>query len=76
MNVHPEISANPRVMAGLPCIKGTRITVANILRQVAAGRSTQAILSDYPQLTASAVRAALEFAADLSSPETHELIAS
>lgn len=73
MKQHPEISADPNVMNGLPCIKGTRITVANIVRQLAAGRSIEEICSDYPQLTPDLVRAALEFAADIASAESHEL---
>ncbi len=76
MNQHLEISANPEVMSGMPCIKGTRVTVVNIVRQVAAGRSISELCQDYPYLTADSIRAALEFAADMSSSETHELLAS
>jgi uncharacterized protein (DUF433 family) len=27
MNDHPQITADPEVMTGMPCIKGTRVTV-------------------------------------------------
>jgi uncharacterized protein (DUF433 family) len=50
-------------MGGVPCIRGTRIPVATIVGLVAAGRSVDEILADYPQLAADDVRAALEFAA-------------
>jgi uncharacterized protein (DUF433 family) len=73
VNHHPNITADPKVMSGMPCIKGTRVTVANIVRQVAAGRSTDDICRDYPYLTVGSVRAALEFAADVSASETYEL---
>ena len=73
MNLHPEITADPKVMTGMPCIKGTRVTVANIVRQIAAGRSPDEICRDYPYLTADSIRAALEFAADVSASETYEL---
>jgi uncharacterized protein (DUF433 family) len=73
MQEHPEISAEPKVMTGLPCIKGTRVTVANVVRQIAAGRSPSDICRDYPYLTAESIRAALEFAADVSASETYEL---
>ena len=73
MNLHPEITADPKVMTGMPCIKGTRVTVANIVRQIAAGRSPDDICRDYPYLTADSIRAALEFAADVSASETYEL---
>lgn len=73
MNEHPSITADPKVMTGMPCIKGTRVTVANVVRQIAAGRSPGDICRDYPYLTAESIRAALEFAADLSAAETYEL---
>jgi uncharacterized protein (DUF433 family) len=73
MKIHPEITADPQVMTGLPCIKGTRVTVANVVRQIAAGRTPDEICRDYPYLTAESIRAALEFAADVSASETYEL---
>jgi uncharacterized protein (DUF433 family) len=73
MNNHPGISADPNVMTGMPCIKGTRVTVANIVRQIAAGRSPDEICRDYPYLTVESIRAALEFAADVSASETYDL---
>ena len=73
---HPEITADPRVMTGMPCIKGTRVTVANVVRQIAAGRNPDEICEDYPYLTLESIRAALAFAADMAAVETHELLAS
>jgi uncharacterized protein (DUF433 family) len=73
MKNHPGITADPKVMTGMPCIKGTRVTVANVVRQIAAGRSPCDICRDYPYLTTESIRAALEFAADVSSSETYEL---
>jgi len=76
MNDHPNISADPNVMTGMPCIRGTRVTVANVVRQIAAGRTADEICSDYPYLTPDSIRAALDFAADVSASETYELLAS
>lgn len=76
MKEHPRISAKPNVMTGLPCIDGTRVTVSNIVRQIAAGRTPKEICDDYPYLDEAAIREALEFAADLSSGEMHDLLAS
>ena len=76
MKNHPSITADPNVMTGMPCIRGTRVTVANVVRQIAAGRSPEEICGDYPYLTLDAIRAALEFAADVSAAETYELLAS
>jgi uncharacterized protein (DUF433 family) len=67
---HPLISANPAVMMGKPCIKGTRITVELILRKLGAGRSFADVLDAYPQLTEEHLRAALAFAADYMQHET------
>lgn len=47
----------------LPCIRGTRITVSAILGQLAAGRTVDEVLVDYPQLEREDVLAALEYAA-------------
>ena len=51
-----RITVGPGVMAGVPCIRGTRITVAD-------GMSTEQILSFYPQLSEADVPEALRFAA-------------
>ncbi len=58
-----RISVDPARMQGLPCIRGTRITVSAVLGQLAAGRSIDDILADYPQLEREDVLAALEYAA-------------
>jgi len=73
---HSLIVADPSVMSGVPCIKGTRVTVANILRQLAAGRTSEEIRKDYPYLPPESIPAVLAFAADLASGETHDLLAS
>jgi len=44
----PRITRDPNVMCGKPCIRGMRMTVAAIVRMVAAGRETEEILRDYP----------------------------
>ncbi|MGH8515187.1 MAG: DUF433 domain-containing protein, partial [Gammaproteobacteria bacterium] len=46
-----------------PCIKGTRITVYDILEYLAGGMSEAQILADFPSLGADDVRACLAFAA-------------
>ena len=67
---HLRIAADPAVMMGKPCIKGTRITVELILRKLGAGRSFSDIRDAYPQLTEDDLRAALAFAADYLQHET------
>jgi uncharacterized protein (DUF433 family) len=65
-----RIAADPGVMMGKPCIKGTRITVELILRKLAAGRSFAELVEAYPRLTEDDLRAALAFAADYLQHET------
>jgi uncharacterized protein (DUF433 family) len=64
---HELITADPAIMVGKPCIKGTRITVELVVRRFAEGFSLAEVLADYPHLTADGVKAALVFAADLAS---------
>ena len=59
-----RIVADPKIRFGKPTIRGTRITVENVLRLAAMGLSTAEILEQYPGLTEDDVRAAHTFAAD------------
>jgi uncharacterized protein (DUF433 family) len=58
-----RITIDPNQMGGLPCIRGMRVTVSAIVGQLAAGRTIDEILGDYPYLERADVLAALEFAA-------------
>ena len=57
------IAINQEIRFGKPCIKGTRITVGDILQWLSEGISVQEILDDYPLLTEVHIKAALTFAA-------------
>ncbi len=57
-----EIVVDPKIMAGKPIIKGTRIPVDAILKRVVDGMTIEEILEEYPNLTREKVRAALEYA--------------
>jgi uncharacterized protein (DUF433 family) len=48
---------------GKPCIKGTRITVGDILQWLSEGIPVSEILDDYPSLKETHIQAALAFAA-------------
>ena len=62
-----HISINADIRFGKPCIKGTRIAVADILQWLASGMTNAEILNDYPLLTEEHIRAALAFAANRES---------
>jgi uncharacterized protein (DUF433 family) len=49
---------------GKPTIKGTRITVYNVLNWLASGMSKTDILNDYPELNEEQINACLSFAAN------------
>ena len=58
-----RITADPERMGGVPCIRDLRVTVSMVLGQLAAGRTTEQLLEDYPYLEREDVHAALEYAA-------------
>jgi uncharacterized protein (DUF433 family) len=59
-----RITINPNRMRGLPCIRDTRVTVSAVLGQLAAGRTIDQVLEDYPYLEVEDILAALSFAAE------------
>jgi uncharacterized protein (DUF433 family) len=63
MGWEERITVNPAVRGGKPCIKGTRITVYDVLEYLAGGMTEDKILGDFPDLTREDIRAALAFAA-------------
>jgi uncharacterized protein (DUF433 family) len=65
--VAAHISINPEIRFGKPCIKGTRITVADILQWLASGMTHEEILTDYPSLKKDDILVALAFAANRKS---------
>jgi uncharacterized protein (DUF433 family) len=59
-----RIVRDPGILAGKPVIRGTRITVELILRELAAGKTASDIIETFPPLTMDDVRSALAYAAD------------
>jgi uncharacterized protein (DUF433 family) len=58
-----RITRDARVMGGKPCIRGMRVTVGTIVGLVAAGRTRDEILREYPYLEAEDIAEALSYAA-------------
>lgn len=58
-----RITLDPEIRSGKPIIRGTRITVADVLEYLAGGMTPEEILSDFPALTEEDIRAVLAFAA-------------
>lgn len=59
----PRITLDLGVMSGKPCIRGLRVTVANVLRQLASHRTREQILEAYPYLEQEDIDACLDYAA-------------
>jgi uncharacterized protein (DUF433 family) len=64
MNLLDRIAVDPAIRFGKPCIRGTRMSVGDVLGYLAGGMSEAQILADFPQLTTDDVRACLAYAAE------------
>ena len=69
MTRHERIALDPAIMFGKPVIKGTRITVEQVLRKLASGMTPEQIIEDHPRLAIEDIRAAEAFAADYLAGE-------
>lgn len=67
MDWKDHISVDPAVCHGQACIRGTRIPVAVVLANLAAGVSVDDLRRSYPGLGPDAVPAALAYAATLAA---------
>lgn len=54
----------PGVRSGKPTVRGTRITVSDVLEYLAGGMSEDEIILDFPELTREDIRACLALAAE------------
>lgn len=59
-----RITVEPRKRSGKPCVRGSLITVSDVLEYLASGMSEAEILADFPELTVDDIRACLAFAAE------------
>lgn len=64
MDYSTIITIDPDKRSGKPCIRGTRMTVTDVLEYLAGGMSTEEIVAEFPDLTPDDIRACLAFAAD------------
>jgi uncharacterized protein (DUF433 family) len=66
MRWQDHICVDPQVVHGKACVRGTRIPVAVVLANLAAGLTADEIIRSYPSLTPEAIQATLAYAADLA----------
>ena len=66
MNWKPHITADPQIMHGAVCFRGTRVPVSVVLDNLAAGETAASILAEYPTLRPEHIPAAIGYAAELA----------
>ncbi len=64
-----HISIDHKKMLGKPCIKGTRVTVEQILRKLSDGMDIKELIISLPSLTPADIRAAMAYSADMIKME-------
>jgi uncharacterized protein (DUF433 family) len=64
-----RIAVDPKVLAGKPIIKGTRLAVEFVLELLANGWAYDTILENYPQLQRDDILAALRYASEVLKEE-------
>ena len=57
------IEIDPRKRFGKPIIKGTRVSVYDVLSWLSNGMTRKEIIDDFPELTENQINACLSFAA-------------
>ncbi len=64
MDYRDRITIDPEIRRGKPCIRGTRIAVADVFDYLGGGMTVEEVLDDFPDLTADDIQACFAFAAD------------
>lgn len=70
INYRDHIISDSAIMLGKPVIKGTRITVEQIVRKLSEGASISDLVEMYPSITANDITAALQYTAELLANES------
>ena len=65
-----RITIDPNVCFGQPTIRGMRITVSVIVKQIASGMTPQEIVEAYPEIEKEDISQALRYAAWLTAEKT------
>ncbi|KPQ17195.1 MAG: hypothetical protein HLUCCX10_06870 [Algoriphagus marincola HL-49] len=64
MDFKTHLEIRPEKRFGKPCIKGTRVSVYDVLNWMANGMSREEIKSDFEEITDEMIDACLAYAAD------------
>lgn len=63
------IASDPEILRGKPRLKGTRIPVSLVLGYLAAGKTPEQVVEEFPDLTHDQIAACLDYARDLAEFE-------
>jgi len=63
------ITSDPEILRGKPRLKGTRIPASLVLGYLAAGKTPEQIIAEFPDLTLEQIGACLDYARDLAEFE-------
>ncbi|MEQ8755028.1 DUF433 domain-containing protein [Coleofasciculus sp. G1-WW12-02] len=69
-----RITFNPRIMAGVACIRGMRVPVSLVLNLVANGKTVEEIIEDYPYLEPEDIQQSLLYAAWLAREQVFPIV--
>jgi uncharacterized protein (DUF433 family) len=61
MSTFNRITFDPEILGGRACIRGMRIPVSVIVKQIAHGATHEEVLGDYPDLEPADIQEALEY---------------
>ena len=75
MNWRDHVTVDPEICHGRACIAGTRVLLATVLDNLAAGLSAEEVVRSYPSLTPESVQAAVLYAAELARERVLSLTA-
>jgi uncharacterized protein (DUF433 family) len=64
LNYQDYIEIVPGKRSGKPCIKGTRITVYDVLGWLANGMTQQELTGDFPEINQQQIQACLAYASE------------
>ena len=67
MDWRDYITVDPEICHGKACIAGTRVPVSVVLDNLASGADADEIVKSYPSVSREAVRATVQYAAELAN---------
>jgi uncharacterized protein (DUF433 family) len=67
-----NIDINKEIRSGAPCVKGSRISVFDIINWIENGMSFSEIISDFPELTISDINESIQYFQEISNKKLNE----